>query len=176
MTATLKRPSVFDLITEAADLVRAVGALDPDQDIEGQLAELLCGWLDDAEDKLGALRVVKLRLEAEAELLKTEAKRLQNRARTLSLAVGRVRSMGVELLQAHAEISGETKIKTSEYTAWLTTSERVEGPDAPAAWPGAFRREEIVIKVDKTAAKRALKSGKKISGLRLVPSTSITWR
>ena len=166
--------STYDLIITAGQLALDVASLEPEADIDGELAERLNAYLIGVDDKLGALRFVHTRFKNDADLIADEAKRLQARARTLRASAERVRGLATDLLIAHEETTGEAKVKTPEYTAWIATSRSVKGPKDGVDWPPEYQRTRI--EPDKQGALRALRAGATIDGLEVVETRSIRWR
>ena len=157
-------------------------ALTEDQGELDEKSELLLeAFMGQCPDKLGALKAVADRAAADADFLGAEARRLSDRRGGLLKIRERCRGMARDLLQAHEEITGETKIKTPTYTAYLSKRQSVVGPSAPEDWPDAWRKEVITTRthIDKAGALSALKAlpdGESIEGLSLVTNVSAAFR
>ena len=167
-------PTTYDLVSAAQALVMAL------EDGEGVLTEegenLLGLYIERSEDKLGALRAVINRCDADADVLAKEVKLLTQRKRALGKAKERCRLLAFDLLCAHEKLTGETRIKTQTYSAWLASSERIDGPDDPRDWPEDFVTERTIQEVDRRAALEALKAGKTFPRLSIHKSRSARFR
>jgi len=169
-----QNPSTMDLVGAARVLVDELeyrcGVLGEDADA------LLDEFLEGVPDKLGAIRHVIERLKVEAEYLKNEEDRLRERRKSWEENLDNVRAKALALLTAHRDVTGERKIKTADYTAWLATTTSLRGPDDVGDWPRRFTKEELVRKVDKKAALAALKAGEEFDGLALVERDGVRFR
>jgi len=171
---TIHNPTTFELIQAAAVLVQAL--TEDHGELDERSEHLLEIFMERCPDKLGALKAVVDRSAADADFLKAEAKRLDERRGGLLKIRERCRLMARELLEAHQDLTGETKIKTPTYTAYLSTRHSVAGPSDPEEWPELYREEVTTIKPNKKAALAALKGGAVVPGLELASSVSVAFR
>ena len=173
---SIKTPTTFELIQAANALVMAL------TESEGELDErseaMLESFMAGCGDKLGGIRAVMKRCENDAAYLDVEAKRLLARRTGLGKIRDRMRRYALDLLTTNQELTGESKVKTATYTAYLTHRQSVEGPKAPEDWPAAFREEIVTtrVKVDKSGALKALKAGQDHPELQLITNISAAFR
>lgn len=114
---------------------------------------------DSAEDKLGALRSVALRVEAELATISKEIKALQSAKKARRRTVERLKTFSVQLMRGLAETKGITKLQRDGRTFWLARTWRLEAPKDVSDWPAAWRRETTVTEPDKSRAREELKAG-----------------
>jgi hypothetical protein len=166
-------PTTYELI-EAARAVFAcidseAGVLTPEAEAQ------LIAFLEGSEDKIAACIAVAKRLEAEAELLKSEELRLRDRRHALENGVDRVRAFASDLLLTREQLGEEPKVKTPTYTAWLQTTESIQGPEDIAYWPMEWTRTKI--EPDRSSALKAIKAGDETpDGFSIVQRRSVRWR
>ena len=111
--------TTFDITTTARHLA---GALMDIADAEGEVDEARYdAWMGDVGlvceeigEKLQALRAVRVRLLSEAEVLKSESRRVASRAKQRESEAERLRGYMKELLLAHRELHGESKVSTGD--------------------------------------------------------------
>ena len=166
--------TAYELTIEAGRLVAMLDACDgvADDEANARIAE----FLENAADKYGG--IVAVIRAAEADMVKLEAI-----ASRYDAAITRKRSfikqmrdnMG-ELLKAEAELTGTTKIKRPEFTAYLSNSKRLIVPDAPEAWPADFVTEKTTAKLDRAALKKAITGGAFVEGCAIVVETVFNLR
>jgi hypothetical protein len=166
--------STMDLIGAARQLVEELeyrgGVLGEDMDA------ILDEFLRLLPDKVGAIRYVIDRVALERDYLKAEEARLADRRRSWDARLAKIKVKATALMHAHQEVTGERKIKAADYTAWLATTTSVHGPELATAWPHRFLSEEVVVRVDKKAAKAALQAGEEFDGLTLVERDGVRFR
>lgn len=166
-------PTTYELM-EAARAVFAcidseAGVLTPEAEAQ------LIAFLEGSEDKIAACIAVAKRLDAEAELLKSEEMRLRDRRHALENGVDRVRSFASDLLLTREQLGEEPKVKTASYTAWLQTTESVQGPEDVAYWPMEWTRTKV--EPDRSSALKAIKAGSQApDGFGIVQRRSVRWR
>lgn len=161
--------TTFELIQQAHTLTGEILALDPsDEEAEAALQLAVSAFLEGCDDKLGALRVVLGRIGSERAYLKDEEARLAGRRHVLDRAEERIKESATLLLEEREAFTGESKIKTPTYTAWLGSSTSVEGPEDPAQWPPEYLLERVTVTPAKAQAAADLRAGRQIPGLRLV--------
>lgn len=165
--------TTYELLEQAravlACLETEAGVLTPEAETQ------LFAFLDGSADKLAACMAIAKRLDAEAELLKSEEMRLRDRRHALENGVDRVRGYATDLLVAREALGEEAKVKTASYTAWLQTTESVQGPDDVAYWPMEWTRTKV--EPDRSSALKALKAGDVApDGFGIVQRRSIRWR
>ena len=93
--------------------------------------------------KLDAIRFVRSRLDADEEFLRAEAARLTSKARSRANASARLGEAGRLLLDAHAAMTGEAKVKTPLGSHWIQGTLSVQGPADVAAWPSEWVRTKV---------------------------------
>jgi len=163
--------STYQLIETANDLIGRLWALEGEADDETETA--VDQWLEDCPDKLGAIAAVKRRIKDDVASLKSEEKRIADRRKSLEKSVDRVSQLALGLLQAHEEMTGETKIKRADLTAWIATTKSVEISDEDAI-PSAFL--VTTTRPNKTAIGKTLKGGEVVTGCELVEKTGARFR
>ena len=163
--------STYQLIETANDLIGRLWALEGEVDDETETA--VDQWLEDCPDKLGAIAAVKRRIKDDVASLKSEEKRIADRRKSLEKSVDRVSQLALGLLQAHEELTGETKIKRADLTAWIATTKSVEISDEDAI-PSAFL--VTTTRPNKTAIGKTLKGGEDVPGCELVEKTGARFR
>jgi hypothetical protein len=97
------------------------------------------------------------RLDAEAEFIRAEEKRLAERRKGYEVAGERIRDLAAALLEAREKLGEEPKVKTPQYTAWLQETESILAPEDITDWPAEWTRTKV--EPDKRAALAALKAG-----------------
>jgi hypothetical protein len=168
----IKTPTTFELIQAANVLIMAL--TEDGGELDERSEALLDSFLSGCGDKLGGIRAMIKRCDTNAAYLTAEAKRLTDRKASLGKIKDRCRGYAKDLLQAHEELTGTTKVTTPTYTAYLTKRQAVVGPELAEDWPEAWRTEEVTtrLRLDKAGALAAMKGGAEIDGLTL--NTSIT--
>jgi hypothetical protein len=166
--------TTHQLVTEAnfliASLEEAGGELTPAAE------QAIAAWVAMGEDKLDRLRYVSLAASTQARMLRDESGRLLERARGVEKAEERVKLLAQELLVAHRNVTGETKLKTDRTTAWLQVSTKVVGPTDPTDWPIQYQR--VKVEADRQKAKEALERGESLEayGITIETEESLRWR
>lgn len=122
------------------------------------LNELQCSF----DDKLEGCAVVVKELKAEAEALKTEADRLNARAKS---AENRYEGLKRYMLQQMQAV-GQKALKTSKAEVKTLTSKFVEIENEKDI-PDCFQKVNTTIKPDKTAIMKALKAGDAVPGAKI---------
>lgn len=166
--------TAFELLAQAGAIV--CGLEDAGGDLTDELDASIKTWLDNADDKLGAMWAVQRRLAAEDEVLKMLADRLAGARKRLAKNKERVNEMATQLLLAKIEVGEEPKVKRPEFSAWLATTRSVLGPTDPADWPEDLRTEVTQVVADRAGAKKLLEGGAQLPGFQLVESTGVRWR
>lgn len=170
----IKTPTTFELVQAANVLVMTL--TEDDGELDARSEALLDSFMSGCGDKLGGLRAMIKRCDANAAYLTTEAKRLTERKASLMKIKERCRGYARDLLEAHESLTGTTKVITPAYTAYLTKRQKVVGPEAPEAWPTEWRKETVITKPDRSGALAALKGGAEIDGLTLSTTTTAAFR
>ena len=112
--------------------------------------------------KLEAVALYIKSLEAEAEAMKVEAKKLADRKEAKERKAERLRSYISKSMQA----LGDTKLETAKVALSFRKSEAVEVYD-PVLLPAEFTRTKTTVTPDKTAIKAAIKAGQEVAGATL---------
>ena len=153
------------LAAELMDIADADGVIDEER-YDAWMEESL-GIYAETRDKLQALKAVKLRLAAEAHILKTDAKAIAQRAKRLDDDVKRLVGYQKDLLLAHRELNpGVNKVDTTDGSyVRLTERKRYEvnvpAQDLLRVADGAPKwfAERPPPKPDKRAITRAVADG-----------------
>lgn len=152
------------LAAELMDIADADGVIDEER-YDAWMEESL-GIYAETRDKLQALKAVKLRLSAEADILKTDAKAIAQRAKRLDDDVKRLTGYQHDLLLAHRELNpGTDKVDTTDGSYVRLTKRKhyeVAVPDWSAIDESALEKwfgERPAPKPDKRAITRAVADG-----------------
>lgn len=113
------------------------------------------------EEKLESYCKVIRQLEADAEMLKAEKERIENKKKTVDNSIGRMKKAVMEFMKA----SGSTKSTAGTFTVALSTSKAVNILDESKV-PVRFLVEQAP-KIDKSAIRQELMSGAEIEGCEL---------
>ena len=130
------------------------------------LKELLAGLDGLKAEKLDNIEYIKRELKASQEALKTEAKRLSERAKALENNQKKLLDLQDFLL------SGE-KVKTDKFTFFYGSSEALSIEDESVV-PSDFISFEP--KIDKTGLKKAVKDGLELDGVSLKTNINLRVR
>ena len=113
------------------------------------------------EEKLESYCKVIRQLEADAEMLKAEKERIENKKKTVDNSIGRMKKAVMEFMKAQ----GSTKSSAGTFTVALSTSKAVNILDESKV-PVRFLVEQAP-KIDKSAIRQELMSGAEIEGCEL---------
>ena len=113
------------------------------------------------EEKLESYCKVIRQLEADAEMLKAEKERIENKKKTVDASIGRMKKAVMEFMKA----SGATKSTAGTFTVSLSTSKATKIIDESLIPKKYFIKQEP--KIDKKAILEMLKSGAKVKGCEL---------
>ena len=113
------------------------------------------------EEKLESYCKVIRQLEADAEMLKAEKERIENKKKTVDNSIGRMKKAVIEFMKA----SGSTKSTAGTFTVALSTSKATKIVDESLIPKKYFIKQEP--KIDKNAILGMLKSGAKVKGCEL---------
>ena len=113
------------------------------------------------EEKLESYCKVIRQLEADAEMLKSEKERIENKKKTVDNAIGRMKKAVIDFMKA----SGSTKSTAGTFTVALSTSKATKIVDESLIPKKYFIKQEP--KIDKKAILEMLKSGAKVKGCEL---------
>ena len=113
------------------------------------------------EEKLESYCKVIRQLEADAEMLKAEKERIENKKKTVDNSIGRMKKAVIDFMKA----SGSTKSTAGTFTVALSTSKAVNILDESKV-PVRFFVEQPP-KIDKSAIRQELMSGAEIEGCEL---------
>lgn len=121
------------------------------------------------DEKLEATALYVKSLDAEADAIKAEEKRLNDRRKSIEK-----RSESLEDYIARTMVrSGKKKVETPKCLLRTRKTERVEVLDKSEV-PDYFMRSKLVIEPDKNELKKRLKAGEIIPGCVLVSGESLT--
>ena len=112
--------------------------------------------------KLEAVALYIKSLEAEAEAMKAEAKKLADRREAKERKAERLLSYISNSMHA----LGDTKLETAKVALSFRKSEAVEVYD-PVLLPAEFTKTKTTVTPDKTAIKAAIKAGQEVAGATL---------
>lgn len=112
--------------------------------------------------KLEAVALYIKSLEAEAEAMKAEAKKLADRKEAKERKAERLRSYISNSMQA----LGDTKLETAKVALSFRKSESVDVYD-PVLLPAEYTKTKTTVTPDKTAIKAAIKAGQEVAGATL---------
>ena len=167
-----KKETAIELIDLARCLINAL------EDAEGVVDEDLESLIDDhydsATDKLGGYHYAIKGIKSRVAALKSEAKLITERAKVLQKQIPKLTDRALDLLQAHSDLHGETKIKGETYTAWIAKTTKMEAPEDVNDWPSWLCRTKI--EPDRVKAREALDDGESLEGFSLVVSHGIRFR
>lgn len=167
-------------MTTTVDLMRAASRILLDiEDNSGLMSDecvdLLNVWIEQSEDKIHACMHLVRRMEAEAELLEAEEKRLRQKRKTCENVAEHVKGLATGLLVAREALGEEPKVKGLGYSAWLAETQSVSGPEDVSAWPETWRR--VKVEPDRAAALKAAKAGEALpEGFTLETKRGVRWR
>jgi hypothetical protein len=154
----------YELAIEAGALVALLE--DADGVIDDESIARIDAFIDASGDKLAAYAAVVRRLNAEADTLAAEKKRIaarfDSRIKGLRSQRERLRGCALELLTAHRELTGERSIKGETFSAHLSKTSSLVVPDDPLEWPAAF--VSSVPKLNRSALTKALRGGESFDG------------
>lgn len=121
-----------------------------------------------------AVNIVQLvrSLEADAEIIKAEEKRLTDRRRVIENRVKWFK----QYIQHQMELAGLDKIKTPLLTLALQNNPPRVEIDNLTELPGEYIEQRIDYVVDKKRIKDAIQSGREVPGARLVQGKSLRIR
>lgn len=143
-----------------------------EMDESGEIGEVDFSALEDLKEerqkKLENIALYVKNLEAEAEAIKNEEENLAKRRKRLS---NRADGLKYLLIKSISE-NGEKEFTTARCSAKVRESEATEIVDIKYI-PKEFLKEKTEVTPDKTAIKKAIKSGVNIAGARIVVNKSI---
>lgn len=122
-------------------------------------------------DKLDSCAYVLNILESDSELLKKEAKRLNERSKNIDKNINTLKEL---MLSALLNIEGN-KLKTTKFTFGTRKSESVQ-IEEDFNMQGKYVRVKETREPDKTAIKEAIKAGETVLGVSLVTNKSLSIR
>ena len=163
---------LVDLMVEASDPMTPSERV---QEIDSQAHEIFESLGAEVPEKLDKLRAVATRMQAEADLLKEESRRLSKRVKSIETAVSRCRGFAGGILKARRLAGDDPKVKTPEGSYWLARSTSIEGPQHISAWE-EHGWVKTRVEPDRAAAKKALKTGEVIDCFMLTLNESVRWR
>jgi hypothetical protein len=164
--------SLYDLTAEWDYVFRAL------EDEEADADEIIksCGLIEEGiTEKADNYGMVIRMLELEAGEAKSEAARLQARARTAENRAYRLRQALLETMK----VTGQSKMRTPTFSFSVSPSPaQVRVTDLEAAINSGYLREPKMDEsiLDKTAMRRDLEAGLTIPGVELVRGESLRMR
>jgi hypothetical protein len=169
----MSKLSTWELMSEAATLV---GLIEEEAGVLTEATEdALAAWVSASIDKVGACVMAARRLDVEADLLKAEEERLYQRRKGMEAGRLRCREYATMLLVELEAMGEPSKVKGSNYTAWLQDSESLATPEDVAQWPLAWRK--VTVAPDKGAAQEALRKGEVLpEGFSVVTKRTVRFR
>ena len=172
----MTKRTTHDLVQMAAHITQSLYELEPEEDIGPVLGTTIMEYMAETPAKLEALHHVLKRMAAEQSLLKQETERLATRRKAIARGEAQVKALSLDLLEAHEDLTGDTFVTTTTFSAKLVQNPgRVEiSIDAKELDP-LFTIEQRVFVPVKTKLKAALKQGAIIPGVQLVTSRRIKW-
>ena len=163
--------STFDLMLEAGGLVERLMAAEGE--LSAERAEGLEGWAEETGDKLGALRAVYRRLDAEVSTWKHEEGRARDMRKRAERNQGRIKGLAVQLFLAREELGEPTSIKG---VAHLRKTVSARYPEELTAWPEGLLIDQDP-KPDRRGALERMKSGELTAeGFELVETCSVVFK
>lgn len=158
---------IYEIPSTLRDLLDRLDA-DPDTgEVDGDALAAYAEYQGAAIEKLEATACYVRELEAEAEAIKAEEDRLAKRRKALEGKAARLKTYLMPALEA---VGG--KVKGVMASLRISRTQAVKVLDLEAL-PEAFRRIKTTIDPDKTAIKKALKSGEDIPGAVLEERQSV---
>ena len=123
-----------------------------------------------ATDKVESYCKIIKQFQADVDMFKGEIDRLTARKKTAENGVERMKSALLDFLQA----SGQDKVKAGSFAVSTATTQAVEIIDEKVI-PCIYLVEQPP-KISKDAIKKALKSGEKVNGARLIDNKGVRIR
>lgn len=158
---------IYEIPGALRDLLDRLDA-DPDTgEVDGDALAAYAEYQGQAAEKLEGTACYVRELEAEAEAIKAEEDRLAKRRKALEGKAARLKTYLMPALEA---VGG--KVKGVMASLRISRTQAVKVLDLEAL-PEAFRRIKTTIDPDKTAIKKALKSGEDIPGAVLEERQSV---
>lgn len=158
---------IYEIPGALRDLLDRLDA-DPDTgEVDGDALAAYAEYQGQAAEKLEGTACYVRELEAEAEAIKAEEDRLAKRRKALENKAARLKTYLMPALEA---VGG--KVKGVMASLRISRTQAVKVLDLEAL-PEAFRRIKTTIDPDKTAIKKALKSGEDIPGAVLEERQSV---
>ena len=155
--------NLYELNGEYARIMADV--MDWASDNEGEISEELAKALEDVEisleEKIENTALYIKNLDAEAEMIKLEEKKLAERRKACESKSERVRNW------LSFNLDGKP-FKTGRCAVSWRKSESVEVAISPEVLPVEYQNVKTTVTADKTALKTAIKSGVEIIGVSLI--------
>lgn len=158
---------IYEIPGALRDLLDRLDA-DPDTgEVDGDALAAYAEYQGRAAEKLEGTACYVRELEAEAEAIKVEEDRLAKRRKALEGKAARLKTYMMPALEA---MGGKVKGVMASLRIGKTQAVKVLDLEA---LPEAFKRIKTTIDPDKTAIKKALKSGEDIPGAALEDRQSV---
>lgn len=148
---------------------------DANGDLTGDSIDEIDYFLSTTNDKLGAIKAVITRFKSEITLHKQWRDHHANRAKSLTKTIDYVTSNGTSLLQAMEDLGEEPKVKAE----WGSVSLRTTYETTVTANLNNVDVRYLVEqppKVDKAAAKKAIRAGEEVAGITVTKNRKAVWR
>lgn len=160
--------TLYELTSQFAELMELASDPEVPSDV---LADTIEGLEGDLEEKADGYAKVIRSMRADADSLKTEIKRLQDRKKALENGADRL----TQALEYAMRSTGQTKLKTKLFSFGIQ-----KNPASVDIEEGAFIPEEFLIQqepqVNKKGLLEALKAGKKFAGISLKQTEGVRIR
>ena len=128
------------------------------------VADTVEGLQGDIESKLRAVLAYSLELEIQETGASEAAKRMQDRAKSLSSRVSGLRAYALRAMQE----AGISDVSTSEFAAKVAKTPAAVKIAEGTKLPAEFVRTKTTTEPDRTALKAAIQGGREVAGVELV--------
>jgi len=153
--------ALYEIAAEYRQALAVLADIDAPPEAVADTVESLQG---DLHDKLRACIAYSLELDILADGAAQAAKRMADRAKTLSTRTATLRAYVLQ----HMQDTGTAEVQTDEWAAKVAkTPASVQISDG-AELPAEFLRVKTTTEPDKTALKAALAGGREVAGVSLV--------
>ncbi|CAI8796594.1 siphovirus Gp157 family protein [Methylocaldum szegediense] len=157
---------LYEIAAQYQEALNDLTNLDLPPDVVNDTLEALRGELS---LKAWNVAAAILHMEGEAELIRQAEERMSRRRRALEMRAARLR----DYLRIQMERSDMREIRSPQFVIKIKQNPPKVILDDASAIPEAFKREEIVVHIDKNGIKQALLSGQAIRGAHLEQETRL---